>query len=432
MTERGTVRAGNPSKPRRHLASPGVALPSRARLHALDALRVSAMLLVVSLHAALAYTQGNVPRLLWGVRDPAGPGFDLFCWWAMGVSLPLFFTMAGFFAADLHGQLGPTGFVKNRVRRLFVPSVGAGLIVLPLTLYAWACGWLVTGRCTLREILRLKFHGPGMQDALYGPAHLWFLEYLVCMLVAFWAVRKVWPAARADALASRLLATRWRPLVLAVPTAAILWVSRERVGLDAVLDRHNTFVIDPLRLLHHGFFFAVGARLHAFRDDLGRFRTPGLLYLALAVPVFAARAWLLPGDWIHPLTGAPALLLVALGGLFAWLIVFGFLGVALRWFDRPRPAVRYLADSSFWMYLCHFPIVGLVQADLFRLAWPAGVKCAVVWSLTMALGLSSYQVLVRHTVVGFWLHGARSRPADRSVLAGPRREIRATASGQRV
>lgn len=432
MAERGTVRAGTPSAPRSHLVRPGAARPARTRLHALDALRVSAMLLVVSLHAALAYTQGNVPRLLWGVHDPAGqPGFDLFCWWAMGVSLPLFFTMAGFFAADLHDQLGPTGFVKNRVRRLFVPSVGAGLIVLPLTLYAWAYGWLVTGRCTLREILRLKFHGPGM-DALYGPAHLWFLEYLVCMLVAFWAVRRLWPARRAGALVSRLLTARWGPLVLAVPTAAILWVSRERVGLDVALDRHNTFAIDPIRLLHHGLFFAVGVRLQAFRDDLGRFRSPALLYLALAVPVFAARAYLLPRDWAHPLAGAPALLLVVLGGLFAWLIVFGFLGAALLWFDRPRPAVRYLADSSFWMYLCHFPIVGLVQADLFRLAWPAGVKCAVVWSLTMALGLSSYQVLVRHTVVGFWLSGARRRPADPSVLAGPRRTVRAAASGQRV
>ena len=71
--------------------------------------------------------------------------------------------------------------------------------------------------------------------------------------------------------------------------------------------------------------------------------------------------------------------------------------------------MKYLADSSYWVYLVHFPIVGLIQANLFGLPISSALKFAIALGLTLALGLSSYQVMVRHTVIGRWLHGSRAR-----------------------
>lgn len=381
------------------------------RYHAMDALRGASMFLVVSLHAALAYTQLDVPRLLWGTREPStSSAVDLFCWWAMGVSLPLFFTIGGFFAAEIYRSRGPRGFLRDRGERIAAPLLAAVVSILPLTFLAWSFGWLVSGRCTLREVRRLKFHAPGFQDELFGPAHLWFLEYLIVMLLIFSAVRWRRPAAEPAPLGGwldRLLLSGWRPLVLMVPTALVLWLSRGHVGLDAVLDRHNSFFPDPLRLLHHGLFFAVGVRLHRLRLGLDRFRSFSLFYLALAVPVFLGRAWLLREDWARPLDGAGVVAMVTLAALFGWLTVFGFLGLALRTCDRPNRVVRYLADSSYWIYLIHFPLVGLIQADLYQVRLPAPAKFVAVLGLTLALGLASYQVLVRYTAIGRCLHGAR-------------------------
>jgi len=370
------------------------------------------MFLVVTLHAALAYTQVKVPRLLWAVRDPSPHlGFDVFCWWAMGVSLPLFFLIGGFFAAELYESRGLRRFVANRTERILVPSLAAGLTFLPLSFFAWAYGWLVSGQCTWREIRRMRFDEVKIQPDLYGPAHLWFLEYLVVMLAAYGLARTyvsaLKPGPRPTGWAERLFASPWKPLLLAVPTAALLWASRERVGLDAALDRHNTFLIDPLRLLHHGAFFAAGVWLQRFRNDLGRLARWGPLSLALSVPVFAGRAWLLRADWVRPLDGAWGVSLAVLAAVFAWLIVFGALGTAQRLFDRPRPVVRYLADSSYWVYLYHFPVVGLIQVDLYTVRLPTYVKFAVVLGLTLATGLASYQTLVRYTALGRWLHGRR-------------------------
>src|SRR5262249_8802800 len=105
-------RSATPQLLHRTLSRPGAipqaASATRVRYHAFDALRGLAMFLVVGLHAALAYVQQDIPRVLWCVRDrPTLPIFDWFCWWCMGVSNPLFFAIAGFFAAGLYTSRGP-------------------------------------------------------------------------------------------------------------------------------------------------------------------------------------------------------------------------------------------------------------------------------------------------------------------------------------
>jgi len=176
-----------------------------------------------------------------------------------------------------------------------------------------------------------------------------------------------------------------------------------------MMDRMNSFVPEPWRLLHNTVFFLAGVYLHKLRHELNRFADHRWTYLALSLPVFACRALLIHRDLTHHLHGPAALALAASGALFAWLITFGLLGLALGSFDRPRPALRYFADSSYWVYLCHLPIVGLLQVDLLSVPAPAEVKFSVVLVVTMGLCLASYQVMVRHTFLGVWLHGRRDR-----------------------
>jgi fatty acid desaturase/peptidoglycan/LPS O-acetylase OafA/YrhL len=387
------------------------------RFHGLDTLRGVSMVLVVILHAALAYAVVPIPNLIWVVRDPAAhPAFDLICWWSLGISSP-FYLMSGFFAGELCRARGLRAFLSNRARRILGPFLAAGVTILPATFFVWVAGWLISGQCTPREIVRMKFHGPGFQRNLYGPAHLWSLEYLVLILAGFAAWMWVRPRFSSPSATvssdpgwlHRRLHSSWRPLWLAVPTTLILWAGRGYVGLDAIMDRTNSFMPEPFRLLHNAVFFAVGVSLHRTRDDLRRFAHLGWTYLILSVPVFAYRAVLISQDLTQPLGGPSSLMLSLSGALFTWLITFGFLGVALGSNGRPRFALQYLADSSYWVYLCHLPIVGLLQLDLFSVQSPVALKFSIVLTVTMALCLASYQVMVRHTVLGRWLHGRRER-----------------------
>jgi peptidoglycan/LPS O-acetylase OafA/YrhL len=177
---------------------------------------------------------------------------------------------------------------------------------------------------------------------------------------------------------------------------------------------------EPYRLLHNSVFFLAGVLLHQLRDDLGRLVRWGSRYMVLSVPVFVWRALLLQYDLALPLRGPGELALVFSGALFAWLITFGMLGLALGVFRESRPVLSYLADSSYWVYLCHLPLVGLLQIVLLPLPIPAPIKFATVLSVTMGLCLASYQVMVRHTLLGRWLHGPRS---EKKRTAPTRRHI---------
>jgi hypothetical protein len=175
------------------------------------------------------------------------------------------------------------------------------------------------------------------------------------------------------------------------------------------MDRANSFMPEPFRLLHNAVFFMVGVRLHRRSNSLIDFASNGWTYLALSVPVFACRAMLVQSDLVRALNGVAGLALAISGALFCWLLTFGFLGLALGRLNRPQPALSYLADSSYWVYLTHLPIVGLLQVDLHPVSIPAAWKFLIVLSVTMTLTLASYQLLVRHTFLGIFLHGKRSR-----------------------
>lgn len=81
--------------------------------------------------------------------------------------------------------------------------------------------------------------------------------------------------------------------------------------------------------------------------------------------------------------------------------------------------MRYLAESSYWVYLVHMPMTIGFGALLFGLPLPAGVKMLVNISATTALSLVSYHWLVRSTAVGLLLNGKRQARDERQGVPLP-------------
>ncbi|MFM7077657.1 MAG: acyltransferase family protein, partial [Planctomycetaceae bacterium] len=99
------------------------------RRHDLDALRATAMLLGIALHASLAY----VPGIPWPVQDahPA-PWLGLLFLAIHGFRMPLFFLLSGFFTALLWQRRGAAAMLAQRYQRIFVPLVLGSVTLLPL------------------------------------------------------------------------------------------------------------------------------------------------------------------------------------------------------------------------------------------------------------------------------------------------------------
>ena len=89
-------------------------MPVVERDHALDALRAAMMLLGIVLHAGLSYT--HLPtRPLWPFKDRHTSMLCDVVMMASGLfRMPVFFLIAGYFAARIYGKRGVTGLVRNR------------------------------------------------------------------------------------------------------------------------------------------------------------------------------------------------------------------------------------------------------------------------------------------------------------------------------
>jgi glucan biosynthesis protein C len=103
------------------------------------------------------------------------------------------------------------------------------------------------------------------------------------------------------------------------------------------------------------------------------------------------------------------LFLSASVSLVAWLTVFGLMGIFLRNWKTERPAFRYLADASYWIYIVHLPLVGLTQIALHEAPIGAVPKFLVTAFITLIVAALSYQTCVRYTWIGRALNGARTR-----------------------
>ena len=172
----------------------------------------------------------------------------------------------------------------------------------------------------------------------------------------------------------------------------------------------------PHVLAHYAIFFGFGALMFGCpgaADRLGRGWWIQLPLALLLLPAALALAFQTP--WARDLAGDEGTrrLLANLGQvLYAWLMIFGLMGLFETVLGRERPGVRYISDSSYWLYLVHLPLIIVGQELLREVRLPAITKLAVLVVVVTSILLLSYRLFVRYTWIGRILNGARTRPAQ--------------------
>ena len=96
---------------------------------------------------------------------------------------------------------------------------------------------------------------------------------------------------------------------------------------------------------------------------------------------------------------------------YAWLMIFGMLGIFRRYFPGEDKRVRYLSDASYWLYIAHLPVMFFVQIFVSTLQIPIILKLIIICGLTVGGLLFVYQLAVRYTFAGTMLNGKKFRPS---------------------
>ena len=93
--------------------------------------------------------------------------------------------------------------------------------------------------------------------------------------------------------------------------------------------------------------------------------------------------------------------------LTMWSLTFLTIGGFRKLCARPNAFVRYLADSSYWMYLLHLPVVVWLQVAVAELPLHWSLKLALISLITIGFSLLTYDLFVRSTLLGWLLNGRR-------------------------
>jgi glucan biosynthesis protein C len=383
------------------------------RLHALDAIRGFALILGIFFHGSVGYVE-NFPPALWPMREPPSATLGILFFVSHMFRMSLFFLLAGFFGRMMLERQGARGFLADRAKRILVPLVvGLPLILLSMGVFI-NLGAMLTG--TDLASLMQQATGEVPQGATFSWLHLWFLFYLLIFYAIALLVRGSCSladrsgrlVAGLDAIVRFCSSGIWGPVLIGLPLAAYFctldgWPSW--TGLPAPL----SLAPHPASLLGYGTAFSFGWLAHRQPDRLLALGQRWLGFLTFAVALTFA-CLLIGGttpQFEQNLDGQPLMWYSAAYFVSIWAWIFGLIGLAVRFLSGASPVRRYLADSSYWLYLMHMPLIGFFAAWLNPLAWHWTLKYPVQIAATLAVLLVSYHYLVRSTFIGVLLNGRR-------------------------
>ena len=380
------------------------------RFHALDALRASALMLGIALHATMSFLPG-FRELHWPISDiETSTSLGVFFYVVHTFRMVTFFLVAGFFARLLFHRLGAGGFIKHRLRRVALPLLAFFPVVMPLCILPMIWATRQTGTT-----------GPGpaaLQHQGFPWGHFWFL-YLLLVLYALLLVlralvlsidRRGSLRGLADRLLQGALSLRIAPLLLAAPLAAMLYATpwwQQWSGLPTPL---YGFLPSLPSVMIFGTSVLFGWCLHRQQGWLEFLRRDYALYLTVAVLASIAALNLVGVRMnITVIPMSPGIRAAYSGAymLAVWCWSLGLVGAAMTWLSAPSARWRYLSDASYWMYLIHVPIVWGLQAWMIR--WPLhwSIKYALILAIAGVLLIASYHYLVRSTFLGKFLNGRK-------------------------
>jgi len=399
---------------------------SDVRFHSLDAVRAFALLLGVFYHVAESFQEGV--HTFWAIEDNStSMALELFRYASHSFRLELFFLIAGFFAALVLAKRGLVPFVRNRLSRILVPLAVGWAIIFPLLVLIWLTGAAKSGNWDMVGVPEdMRLMSPAMLTVgffatlafleKFDLTHLWFLHQLLVIyalvLLTRFAISKL-PGEGAmlcnafDRGFRRIASSWWVVPVFMALSLPFLYMQ----GGWSVDTPKESLIPDPDTTALFGLMFLVGWMLYRRPELLApiarRWKAHLILGFLLVFPtkflVWHLYDLGLFDDYRTPIRIGHYIMY----GLMMWSFMLGFLGLFVRCRRGESRTWRYLADSSYWVYIVHLPLVVALQVWVAH--WPVhwGPKFLLINLIAFPILYLSYHFLVRSTFIGKQLNGRR-------------------------
>jgi len=383
------------------------------RLHALDAVRAFALLLGIVFHATMSF----VPALAsvgWPIVDSSPSETLSVTFYVLHIfRMTTFFVMAGFFARLVVHRKGLAAFIADRRRRILVPLLVSWPVQIALITGAVIWAMLRAGKS-------LETTPPTTGEHILIPfplTHLWFLYELLLLYAVVLGFRLLANSTFdksgairgfVDRTIALLTQTRIAPVFLAIPVAISLYATEWWNFWIGIPTPDNSLIPNLAAFVGYGTALTFGWFLHRQMHLLKTLERQWPIYLAVAVAL-TVLCYSMVGMPTAPveLDSTQRAVYAGAYGVAIWSWTFAVIGVAMKYLSGESKVRRYLADSSYWMYIMHLPIVFALQGLMMQ--WPLHwtVKIALILVITFMALLVTYHYWVRSTFIGERLNGKR-------------------------
>lgn len=345
------------------------------RLHFVDHLRASIIVLVILLHTSMTY-MAYAPEW-WYVVEPENS--MVFTTLVLALDVPnmqILFFISGFFAYASLERTGTARFMRQKLVRIGLPWIVGVVFLAPLVTYL-----IPVTRGIAIPYLQFwteEFWGPYYQQSVY-----WFLGVLLLLFTLLALAYLVLPQLRGI---PREPQEPTRGLLIAFWGLTSLWYFIVSLALpaDTWLNAWKLIVYQPARLMLYAGYFVLGI----VADRRGWFRAGGFQPdLGTWAPAMAASAIGYLGVRLIWVQGG-ALFLAAQAALFnAFCLTALLAGMAFfeRYVNNPTPVWTSLSRNAYAIYYLH-PLV-LYPAAYLALSLQAPIALEVV-------GLTVFTTLV--------------------------------------
>ncbi|MCH2044020.1 MAG: acyltransferase family protein [Saprospiraceae bacterium] len=367
------------------------------RIHSLDALRAIMMLLGIILHAAITYTTESQGRA-WPLKDPnsTDPNMDILIEYIHSFRMPIFFIVAGFFAALLYYERSPRKMLKNRFKRILLPFV---VFVFLL--------WPTLGGSFLYTFKAFT-GGPPPQAPSEGFSlmmlvpistfHLWFLYYLIMIsTIGFILAKLVGLVPKLGQWISTVFNIIINNALLKILLGITMLFTLLSIIEEQWIPTSAKWIVNWKVLLFYTMMYLTGWILFKSKQYLHTF---------------------IQYDWLLVFGGILAMFVSSIEYNYIWLgrlfsamsiclSVFGITGLFIRYCSKHSAQMRYISDASYWVYLIHLPLTIFIPGLLADLAIPAVLKFMIVVIITTIITFVTYHYWVRATFIGKFLNGRK-------------------------
>ncbi|MEL6149872.1 MAG: acyltransferase family protein [Chloroflexota bacterium] len=234
--------------------------------------------------------------------------------------------------------------------------------------------------------------------------HLWFLWQLCLQVLAFAAIMWLLGKVNLPHLPRWMMMSPFNMLWL-IPLTLIPQSFMTAYGPDL----SGTIFPDIDVLVYYFIFFNFGAYYFTLDDRRGDVARGWWIMLPVAIFILFPIGYA-ERKASYTATGDASLWSAFLIVTYAWFMVLGLTGLFRVLFSGESKAMRYLSDSSYWLYLAHLPLVIVLQRVVSDWQLPALVKFIMIIVVTTAILLAMYDLFVRYTFIGTFLNGPRQRP----------------------